>query len=158
MTGGPEFLTRDERLVRRLIDRPLTARRAATTISVVTAILVVSAGALMRVVEPGTYPNVWLGMWWSVQTVTSVGYGDIVPQSFTGRLLAVFVMIIGIAFLTVIVATVSAAFVESSRRRAERTSLAADPVLVELRRLGARLDAMEQRLGAGDSGDGPPRG
>jgi len=158
MPQRSEHLTPDERFARRLLENPLTARRAAGIISLVTAILVVAAGALMRVVEPAEYPNVWIGMWWAVQTVTSVGYGDVVPKTTPGRLLAVLVMVIGIAFLTVIVATISAAFVEASRRRAERTSLVGtDPVLAELRRVGARLEAIEQRLGV-DAEDPPPAG
>src|SRR4051794_1795840 len=100
----------------------MTARQAAQIISAATAILVVGAGVLMRFVEPSTYPNIWLGMWWSVQTVTSVGYGDVVPRSVGGRLLALLVMINGIAFLTVVIATISAAFVEGARRRSEASA------------------------------------
>lgn len=36
-------------------------------------------GTLEHLVEPKTFPTVWLGMWWSLVTVTTVGYGDFVP-------------------------------------------------------------------------------
>lgn len=141
-----------------LADRTLTARRAAQIIALVTLALVVAAGVLMRYVEPSTFPNVWLGMWWAVQTVTSVGYGDIVPTSVAGRLLAVLAMINGIAFLTVVVATISAAFVETARRQAESRRLLDDPVTAELKRLRDKLEEIERRLppGEGDTGARPP--
>lgn len=149
------------RIRRRLLTGgPLTAQRAARVIALVTLLMVVACGALIRVVEPSTFPNVWLGMWWAVQTVTSVGYGDIVPTSVAGRILGVIVMINGIAFLTVVVATISAAFVETARRRAESRRLLDDPVAAELKRLRAQLDEIEQRLPPPRTGGGggPSRG
>ena len=32
-----------------------------------------------RLVDPHTFDNIWLGMWWAIQTVATVGYGDVVP-------------------------------------------------------------------------------
>ena len=46
-----------------------------------------------------------------------VGYGDVVPSGGTGRAIGAFVMISGIAFLTVITAAVTAALIEAARRR-----------------------------------------
>ncbi|HSP73528.1 MAG TPA: potassium channel family protein [Gaiellaceae bacterium] len=135
-------------LAHRVFDRPLTARHAAWVIAVATTVVAAAAGLLMRVVEPDTYPNVWLGLWWSAQTVTSVGYGDLVPHSVAGRLLAVLVMIAGIALITIVVAMVSAALVEAARRRAEGR-LIDDPVLDALRRVEGRLDAIEAELARG---------
>ncbi len=151
-TARPDVpgLPRAGRITQRLFERPLTARRAGRIIASATAVIAVVAGILMHVVEPGTYPNVWLGLWWSVQTVTSVGYGDLVPHTVGGRLLAVLVMVNGIGFLTVVVATISAAFVEAGRRRAERQLLIDDPVQKALRDVEERLAAIERRLGGGD--------
>jgi voltage-gated potassium channel len=129
-----------------LFDEGMTARRAAQVIAAATAILVVAAGVVMHFVEESTFPNIWLGMWWAVQTVTSVGYGDVVPRSVAGRLLGLVVMINGIAFLTVVIATISAAFVESARRRYSEAHALDDPVLSELKRITARLEQIEQRL------------
>ncbi len=56
-------------------------------------------------------------MWWAVQTVTTVGYGDHVPVSVAGRIVASFVMLVGIGFVTVITASITGAFVERSRRQ-----------------------------------------
>lgn len=140
------------RLGTHLVSRELTALRAARLIASVTLALVVVSGVLMHWADRKTFPNVWLGLWWAVQTVTSVGYGDVVPQSLAGRLLALVVMLNGIALLTVVVATISSVFVEQARRRAARE----DSVVVELRRLNARLDALlagERRESMGTRGD-----
>lgn len=141
-TGVP----RRGRLLLHALEKPLTAWRAARIIGAATLAIVVAAGLLMHWVEPSTYPNFWLGLWWSVQTVTSVGYGDLVPHTVAGRLLALIVMVNGIAFLTVVVAVISAAFVESARRRAEERRVGRDPVVVALRALEERLERIERRL------------
>ncbi|TCS77272.1 potassium channel family protein [Pectinatus cerevisiiphilus] len=49
-------------------------------------------------------------LWWSFVTTTTVGYGDIAPHSTGGRLIAVFLMIIGIGFLSTLTGTISAFF------------------------------------------------
>jgi voltage-gated potassium channel len=105
----------------------------------------VIAGVLIRSTDSATFPSIWLGLWWAVQTVTSVGYGDVVPQTVAGRVIAVIVMLNGIALLTVVIAGISASFVEASRRRAEGQSHLDDPILAELRRINRRLDLLEPR-------------
>ena len=63
-------------------------------------------------------------VWWSIVTVTTVGYGDYVPVTAQGRITAVFIMFIGLLTLAVITAQVSSSFVEQAavkaRRRHER--------------------------------------
>ena len=46
----------------------------------------VASGVLIRFVDHHDFPNVWLGMWWALQTVTTVGYGDVVPTQLAGRI------------------------------------------------------------------------
>jgi voltage-gated potassium channel len=51
-------------------------------------------------------------IWWSFVTITTVGYGDIFPETIGGRLMGVVVMIFGIGFLGMFTATIASAFVE----------------------------------------------
>ena len=100
-----------------LLDHPLTARRAGQAIAVATVVVTLLSGIAMWLVDREEFPNVWLGLWWAVQTVTTVGYGDITPTHPVGRLIAALVRVSGIGFLTVVTATITAVFVESARHR-----------------------------------------
>jgi voltage-gated potassium channel len=126
----------------------ITARRAALLIGVVTVFVTLVSGILMRWVDQTDFDNIWLGIWWAVQTVTTVGYGDTVPHTVGGRLLATVVMLTGIGFITVVTAAITAAFIESARRRlAEQAN---DPLDDEtddrLNDVVARLERIETLL------------
>ncbi len=103
------------------------------------------AGALMRVLDPNDFDNVWIGFWWAVQTVTTVGYGDIVPKTTSGRAVAAVVMLAGIGFLTVVTASVTAALVEGYRRRAPDPAI--EGIDARLDEVGRRLERIENALG-----------
>jgi voltage-gated potassium channel len=98
-----------------------------------------------RFVAPADFPTFGTALWWSVQTVTTVGYGDTVPSTIAGRLIAAVLMVSAIAFLVVITASISAGFVQ--RMQARRAALSRDPVLDALDRMEQRLEELERRLG-----------
>jgi voltage-gated potassium channel len=133
------------RAVRLLLGKELTARRAARIIISATVVLTVIAGVLMHFTDRKTFPNIGDSMWWAVQTVTTVGYGDLVPTSAAGRALASLVMLIGIGFLTIITASIASTFIESTRRRLD--TQAPEAVAARLEDIAARLEAIESDLG-----------
>jgi voltage-gated potassium channel len=110
--------TRMESRLDRSLARASTPRGAAIVIASVTTSITVLAGAAMTVIDRDNFPSVGTGMWWAVQTVTTVGYGDTVPVTVAGRLVAAIVMLLGIGFVTVITASITGAFVERSRQKA----------------------------------------
>jgi len=132
------------RLLNLLDAKPLTARRAALTIASITASITIISGVAMHFTDEKTYPNIGDGLWWAIQTVTTVGYGDLVPASTVGRLLAALVMVVGIGFLTVITAAITSAFIESARRRLQRNE--SDALSAKLDQIGARLEVIEAGL------------
>ena len=124
--------------------KPLTTARTAWIISCVTVLMTIISGVLIHLTDKKNYPGIGDGLWWAIQTVTTVGYGDLVPTSTTGRFIAALVMVAGIGFLTVITAAITAAFIESARRSLEATR--PDTVSAKLDQIGTRLDAIEATL------------
>jgi voltage-gated potassium channel len=127
-----------------LLRKPLTARRAARIIASFTVSATIIAGVLIHFTDEQNFPNIGDGLWWAVQTVTTVGYGDLVPTSTTGRLVAALVMIGGIGFLTVITAAITSTFIENTRTRIEGSE--SGDVSAKLDQISARLDVIETAL------------
>lgn len=137
--------TRLERRLDRLVAHATRPRGAAVVIATVSTAITVGAGILMTVADRKTFPSIGSGLWWAVQTVTTVGYGDHVPASVAGRLVAAVVMLVGIGFLTVITAAITSGFVSRSRRD-QTSSGAANPTEEQLRQIAGRLERIEAAL------------
>jgi voltage-gated potassium channel len=106
----------------------------------------------MRLLDNEEYPNIWLGMWWALQTVTTIGYGDVTPQEPAGRIVAVFVMLEGVALLTITIALITSTFITRAARNhedAEAVGHERAEVRIEakLDDLAARLERLEAMLG-----------
>jgi voltage-gated potassium channel Kch len=101
----------------RLLGAELTARRAGLAIALFTLAATVLGGVLIRILDRDEFDTLGEALWWSAQTVTTVGYGDVVPADPLGRAIGLLVMLVGIAFVAVVTATITASFVESARRR-----------------------------------------
>jgi voltage-gated potassium channel len=136
---------RPQRVVARLEHRTLTARRAAFIITAFTIVTAVAGGVVAWLIDRADFPTLGTGLWWSLQTVTTVGYGDVVPTDPKGRIVAAVVMLTGIAFLAVVTAAVTAALIESARRRARGDERQLRDQLTEI---STRLDAIEEALRA----------
>ena len=141
-----------ERWTEKLADNPF--KWAWRMFGLVTFV-VASAGALLiRLTDRDAFPTVWSGFWWSIQTVTTVGYGDVVPSSTLGRITAGIVMLAGISFIAVTTAAITNAFVSAAARR---RGVGRDaPLLAEITALREELAALREELrkrpGTGDTG------
>lgn len=87
--------------------------------------------------------------WWTITTITTVGYGDRYPVTWQGRLVAALLMVAGIALLGTVTAAIASWFVErigavqQAVQHAERdTQAELTEVMAELRRLHRRLDEL----------------
>ena len=135
----------------KFLREPPSIRTAASVIVTATAVVVVGGGILIRVLDHREYANVWVGMWWSIQTVTTVGYGDVTPKDVAGRLVGAVVMLEGIAFLAIVTAAITSTFVtraQSERAQAEDVNAATEDSRVEgrLDELAAQLVQVESML------------
>ena len=137
--------TRIEKRLDRAVDRAVTPRGAAIVIATTSTVITVAAGILVTIVDHDQYPSIGSGLWWAVQTVTTVGYGDNVPETAAARFIAVLVMLLGISFLTVITAAITSTFV--SRSRIDLPPSEAEARTAEqLRELNQRLERIEAAL------------
>jgi voltage-gated potassium channel len=140
-----------ERRLSRFLSEPVSVRNAASLITATTAIVVVGSGVLMWLLDRSEYPSIGRGLWWAMQTVTTVGYGDVTPENTSGRVVAVVVMLWGIAFVAILVAAITSTFVaRAERERAQADNhdreAADDRDQARFDDLVARLDRMEEAL------------
>jgi voltage-gated potassium channel len=121
----------------------------------VLALLTVLGGGAAFAAAEGKGVSTWDGVWWAVTTMTTVGYGDLSPETDLGRIVAIVVMLVGIGMLTLVIGAVSqrfiAAEVEQEVAAAERgveeeVDAARDELLSEIRAIGERLRQVEARI------------
>ncbi|MSO40395.1 MAG: two pore domain potassium channel family protein [Solirubrobacterales bacterium] len=135
-------------LQRRIAKVGLRPRLAAGVILVSWVVAVLIFGVVEYLVDPDTFGNVWLGMWWAVQTVTTVGYGDVVPGQTDGKVVASFLMLGGLSFLAVVSGAITSFFLVALEQ--ERQESGEDPVMQKLEGLSAKLDSLEAELASLD--------
>jgi voltage-gated potassium channel len=133
-----------ERMRERAERGGLRPRYAAGLIAAIWLIAVVIFGVVEHLVDDETFPTVWLGMWWALQTVTTVGYGDVVPGGTAGRAIASLVLLGGLALLSVVTATITSAFVARAQRNVRTAS--DEELLTEVRELRAEVRDLSDRL------------
>ena len=122
--------------------------RLAMATSLLSTFVVLAGGTAVWYLEgdrPGSSFGSWGdGIWWAMTTMTTVGYGDHVPESTPGRLVAALIMIMGVAVLGAVAAVVALIFATAVASREERI-LEAEGRSLEAR-LEKRLDAVDARL------------
>jgi voltage-gated potassium channel Kch len=133
-----------ERRLSRFLREPPTVRAAAGVIVTATTVVVVGAGVLIRILDSDEYPSVGVGLWWALQTVTTVGYGDVTPTHLAGRLVAAALMLQGVAFVAIVTAAVTSTFVARATREYEAAR--AKEELSDRELLKRRFDELERKL------------
>lgn len=91
---------------------------ALQCVLVVVVGLVIGGGVIFSRVEEGR--SAADGVWWAVVTATSVGYGDLVPATQQGRVLATVLMLLGVGFMALLTAAIAARIVDADEDRVRR--------------------------------------
>jgi len=125
----------DRTRVRLWMER-LTLARAIRTIVLVALLMVVVGAVLERVVEPSTFDDIGLSLWWSVTTLTTVGYGDIVPVSTAGRIVGAALMLAGVSLIPLVTS------IAVSILTAKRTQDLHDQQVVRLAQIERQLEEL----------------
>jgi voltage-gated potassium channel len=130
-----------ERLERRMTNAlvSLTLRKAIGLIVAVATLLALLTAVLERLIDPAfnTFPE---ALWFSISTVSTVGYGDYVPESGAGRIIATGLMLTGLGLIPVITSVVVSILVH------QRSGEAREEELKDLHQILERLDSLDRRL------------
>ena len=113
-------------------------------LAVLTTFTVIASGMAFSEVEKGYSP--WDGIWWAMVTITTVGYGDISPQTDEGRALGMALMAVGIGFVALLTAALAQSFVRSVLD--EDVAPAETAIEARLAELSERLERIERSLDA----------
>lgn len=119
------------------------ARGVFTSVALISFVLILFSSITILNVE--TEPNATIktaedALWWSLATITTVGYGDVYPKSTAGHFVAAILMVAGIALFSTFTATVASVFVQKDIQREDDK---ADLILRKLDALATRLDHEE---------------
>ena len=115
-------------------------------------VLIVASSLLMYTLEheaqPETFANAFSGLWWAVNTLLTVGYGDVVPITFTGKICGTILTFLGVGMVAIPTGILSAGFME------EVSALKREQELEELKHIltlaeanaAARKDTSQQKI------------
>jgi voltage-gated potassium channel Kch len=150
----PESVVRPgkhQSFVERRIRRIVNARSVTVGLAMTFVALAFLGGILIKFVDHENFPSVGLGIWWALQTVTTVGYGDVVPTTLAGRVVGGGVMVMGIAFISFVTAGVTSALIQranESAREVERQHAQENVqrILDEVGELRKRLESLDSKL------------
>jgi voltage-gated potassium channel len=118
----------------------LTLRKAVGLIVGLAATLSLVAALLERLIDPEEFHTFGTALWWAVTTVSTVGYGDYVPQNTAGRFVASVLMLIGLSLIPLITSVVVSILVS------QRTKEAREQQTRDLEEVLRRLEGIDQRL------------
>ena len=86
-----------------------------TSVGIVVLLMIISSVLMYNVeneAQPEVFDNALTSLWWTVETLTTVGYGDIVPVTAVGKLLSTVISLLGIGLVAVPTGIISAGFSE----------------------------------------------
>lgn len=93
------------------------------SVVVLLMMLVISAGGIYlfeNEIQPDTFGSMPSSLWWAIVTLTTVGYGDVVPVTVLGRMFGGFIGLIGIGMIALPAAILASGFAENIRGRKEK--------------------------------------
>ena len=129
-----------------MLNRAVASGRILPYLGFFTLVITLISGTVVWILTPSGFDTFGDALWWAAQTVTTVGYGDVIPATGPGKVVAVFVMLFGVAAVSFTTAVVTSAFVAYQQRRLSGEAERHREVLETLERVERRLEALESRL------------
>lgn len=136
----------------RFIERGVRSGRIIPYLAGITIAVALAMALVLRVFDREDFPSFGTAVWFSVVTITTVGYGDVVPTTALGRTLAGGLTVFGVTFIAFVTAVVTSALITSQERRVAEDlgppggEHPGSESAEALARIERRLDAIEQSL------------
>ena len=105
---------------------------------------IIIGGLAVWLLDRAEFEHLTEALWFSIQTVTTVGYGDVTPVDPMGRIVGAGIMLLGLGFLSVTTAWITSSFVDA--RQSDRRMRQDEEEAMRWSRMEARLDAMAEQL------------
>lgn len=128
----------------RFLARPASLLIASLAIICVTAATVLLGALVIYLYDDSEYSTYGHALWFTLQTATTVGYGDVTPQRTVGRIVAAAVMLVSLALITVMTATITSYFIKRSTRAGNRFDH--DEIMTALTDLRATVHTLSEQL------------
>ncbi|HET9083175.1 MAG TPA: potassium channel family protein [Candidatus Limnocylindrales bacterium] len=132
------------RQITRFQEDPASLRNATILTIAVTVAVVILGSVVIWLFGGKQYPDFGTAVWFTLQTITTVGYGDVTPDTGFGRFVAGVVMIVAIGFTTIVTALITSTFVDAAQRHRREQGEADERRRDE--RLHARITELAERL------------
>jgi voltage-gated potassium channel len=127
------------------IDRAVMSGKIIPFLAITTLAITGVAGVAAWILSPKGFGSLGDSLWWAAQTVTTVGYGDVVPETAGGRLIGLFVMVVGVAAVSLITALVTSSFITYQQKRVGGEIERHQELRAALERIEQRLEAIESK-------------
>jgi voltage-gated potassium channel len=127
------------------IDRAVMSGKIIPFLAITTLAITGAAGVAAWILSPKGFGGLGDSLWWAAQTVTTVGYGDVVPETAGGRLIGIFVMVVGVGAVSLITALVTSSFITYQQKRVGGEIERHEELRAALARIEQRLDTLERR-------------
>jgi voltage-gated potassium channel len=152
LTPNTERRSLTDRQVRRIAN----ARSVTIGLAVTFLALAFVGAVVIRIADEQDFPSFGLAVWWALQTVTTVGYGDVVPTTNLGRVVGGVVMVMGVSFIAFVTAGVTSTVIRRERTGAEEAERAQrerdlQSIGHSLAEIGRGISDLEKRLGGIES-------
>ncbi len=116
-----------------------------STTLIASLIIVVAFGLLVSGIDPNV-KSPWDGIWWALATVSTVGYGDVVPASALGRMLGGALIIMGLGMFVIITANFLAIFLKRERKELRESEGEIKQVLDKLNEMQKDQDKLQKSV------------
>jgi voltage-gated potassium channel len=138
-------------LIDRRISKIVNARSVTWGLATTFLFLSLATAIVMRLVDHHDFPSLGLAVWWALQTVTTVGYGDIVPTTDVGRIVGGAELVLSVSFIAFLTAGVTSTVIHNQEQRGRETARgrqeeATQAIIDELTRTRAVIERLDSRL------------